>query len=85
MHFISQTAGTEGTLFLCPTVQIVFIDSEYDCHCAWKYRKYRKIDRFIELQKKYEESYPKASDQLKCIALEMCIDASLNKPTEWPH
>lgn len=55
---------------------------EYSAHCVW--RGY-KIDRFIELSKKYADGYPKMADELKSIALEMCIDAAMDRPTEWPH
>lgn len=60
----------------------VSMPSEWECHVHWRYRK---INRFIQLHKKHQQHYPKASEQMKCIALEMCIDASMNRATEWPH
>ena len=56
--------------------------TEYEAHDAWRHLK---IDRFIQLSEKYEKEYPKMVSHLKAIALEMCIDASLGRPTEWPH
>lgn len=56
--------------------------TEYEAHCAWMSYK---INKFIELSEKYRGEYPTMSNELKSVALEMCIDAAMDRPTEWPR
>jgi len=53
----------------------------YSKHCS---HRSNRIDAFYNLAEKYKEEYPRMSSCLKGAALEMCVDAALERPTLYP-
>lgn len=84
-HRIDKIYGP-GTCLMVPhdvnsSVTFNLTTESYGKHC--KHRSDR-IDTFYNLAEKYKEEYPRMSSCLKGAALEMCIDAALERATLYP-